>query len=152
MMPIAGLIVVLLVACAHQGTTYPGPPELVLGFGESQLVPLADGDLVPIAMGPQGGTIVWGAASVRYLDPEQLELTFTITPPRGARSLRRVLAALDDADGGFAVSATFGHPVFLPDEDEFRGLPCAWRLEARDRDGRSAVDEKTIVPTRYAQP
>jgi hypothetical protein len=55
---------------------------------------------------------------------------------------------LGDAAGGFAVSTTFGHPVFLPDEDEFRGLPCAWRLEARDREGRSAVDEKTIVPTR----
>jgi hypothetical protein len=99
-------------------------------------------------MGPQGGTIVWGAASVRYLDPDQLELTFTITPPRGAPSVRRVIAALEDADGGSAVSTTFGHPVFLPDEDEFRGLPCAWRLEARDRDGRSAIDEKTIVPTR----
>jgi hypothetical protein len=152
MLRIAGLIVVSLMACTDPGASYPGPPELMLGFGESQLVPLADGDPVPIAMGPQGGTIVWGAASVRYLDPEQLELTFTITPPHGAPSVRRALAALEDADGGFAASTIVGHPVFLPDEDEFRGLPCAWRLEARDRDGRSAVDEKTIVPTRYAQP
>jgi hypothetical protein len=146
---IAGLVVVLQAACADQGTAYPGPPELTLGFGQAELVPIHDGDPVPIARGPQGGTIVWGAASMRYLDPDQLELVFSITPPGGAPSVRRVLAELDDADGGLAVSTTVGHPVFLPDEDQFRGLPCVWRLEARDRDGRSAIDEKTIVPTRY---
>ena len=151
-MRVAGVILVLQAACADHSPSYPGPPELVLGFGQSELVPIADGDPVPIAIGPQGGTIVWGAASVRYLDPDQLELTFTITPPGGAPSVRRVLAELEDADGGFAPSTTVGHPVFLPDEDEFRGLPCVWRLEARDREGRSAHDEKTIVPTRYDRP
>ena len=148
---IAGLVVVVA-ACAEHRTQYPGPPELTLGFGESELVSIHDGDPVPIAMGPQGGTVVWGAASLRYLDPEQLELTFTITPPRGAPSVRRVLAELHDADGGLAASTTVGHPVFLPDEQQFEGQPCMWRLEARDRDGRSAIDEKTIVPTRDEQP
>src|SRR5678815_2759222 len=105
---IAGLVVVLQAACADQGTAYPGPPELTLGFGQAELVPIHDGDPVPIAKGPQGGTIVWGAASLRYLDPDQLELIFTITPPRGAPSMRRVLADLHDADGGFAASTTFG--------------------------------------------
>ena len=146
MMRIAGLVV-LLTACAEHSAQYPGPPELSLGFGESELVLIHDGDPVPIATGQQGGTVVWGAASVRYLDPDQLELTFTITPPAGAPSLSRVLADLHDADGGFAASTTFGHPVFLPDEAQFQGQRCVWRLEARDRDGRTAVDEKTIVPT-----
>jgi hypothetical protein len=149
---IAGLFVVLQVACAEQSTAYPGPPELALGFGQAELVPIDDGAPVPITRGPQGGTIVWGAASVRYLDPDQLELIFSIAPPRGAPSVRRVLVDLDDADGGFAASTTFGHPVFLPDEDQFKGLPCVWRLEARDRDGRTAIDEKMIVPTQYAWP
>jgi hypothetical protein len=143
---LAGLIVVLQAACAEHA--YPGPPELVLGVGQAELVPIHDGDPVPITRGPQGGTIVWGAASVRYLDPEQLELMFSITPPGGAPSVRRVLVELDGGDGGFTVTTTFGHPVFLPDETQFMGLPCAWRLEARDRDGRTAFDEKTIVPTR----
>jgi len=153
--PVANLIaglVVLLAACAEHSTQYPGPPELTLGFGERELVLIHDGDPVPIATGPQGGTIVWGAASVRYLDPEELELIFTIKSPRGAQSVRRVLADLHDADGGFAASTTFGHPVFLPDEEQFQSQPCLWRLEARDRDGRSAVDEKTIVPTKDEQP
>lgn len=144
---IAGLVV-LLAACAGHSTQYPGPPELTLGFGESELVLIHDGDPVPIGMGPQGGTVVWGAASLRYLDPDQLQLTFTITPPAGAPSLSRVLVDLHDADGGFAASATFGYPVFLPDEEQFQSQRCVWRLEARDRDGRTAIDEKTIVPTR----
>src|ERR1041385_729854 len=103
MVRVAALLLVLQTACASHSPSYPGPPAIVLGFGQSQLVPIANGDPVPIAMGPQGGTIVWGAASVRYLDPEQLELIFTITPPGGTPSVRRVRAALDDADGGFAV-------------------------------------------------
>src|SRR5262245_35359206 len=103
MMRIAGLVVVLQAACADS-TGYPGPPELALGFGQAELVALEDGDPVPITMGPQGGTIVWGAASMRYLDPEKLELVFSITPPGGAPSVRRVLAELADADGGFAVA------------------------------------------------
>jgi hypothetical protein len=147
MIRIAGLAIVLA-ACAEPGTPYPGPPELTLGFGEAELVLIHDGDPVPIANGPQGGTIVWGAASVRYLDPDQLELTFTITPPGGTPSVRRVLADLQAAAGGFAASTTFGHPVFLPDEEQFQDQRCVWRLEARDRDGRTAIDEKTIVPTR----
>ena len=144
---IAGLVV-LLAACAEPSTQYPGPPELTLGFGEREFVLIHDGDPVPIALGPQGGTIVWGAASVRYLDPDQLELLFTIESPRGAQSVRRVLTDLHGADGGFAASTTFGHPVFLPDEEQFQSQPCVWRLEARDRHGRTAIDEKTIVPTR----
>ncbi|TMQ17569.1 MAG: hypothetical protein E6J91_09785 [Deltaproteobacteria bacterium] len=107
-----------------------------------------DGDPVPIGTGPQGGTVVWGAASVRYLDPDQLELTFTIKPPAGAPSLSRVLVDLHDADDGFAASTTSGHPVFLPDEEQFQNQRCVWRLEARDRDGRSAIAERTIVPTK----
>jgi hypothetical protein len=153
--PIASLIaglVVVLTACAEHSTQYPGPPELTLGFGEHELVMIHDGDPVPITTGPQGGVIVWGAASVRYLDPVELDLVFTIEPPGGAPSVRRVRADLHDADGGFAVSTTFGHPVFLPDEEQFQSQPCVWRLEARDRAGRSAIDEKSIVPTRGEQP
>jgi hypothetical protein len=152
MLRIACLLFVLAAACAGERGDYPGPPELTLGSGEYELVPIHSGDPVPIAWGRQGGSVVWGAATVRYLDPEQLELTFSITPPQGAASLRRVVADLDDADDGFALTTSLGHPVFLPDEDRFTGVPCVWRLEARDRHGRSAVDEKTIVPTKYDYP
>jgi len=147
MMRIAGLVVLFLAACAEHGAEYPGPPELALGIGEAELVPIADGAPVPIVRGYQGGTVVWGAASVRYLDPVQLELNFSITPPEGRASLRSVLVDLDDADGGFALTTTLGHSVFLPDPTRYSGLPCVWRLEARDRYGRVAIDEKTIVPT-----
>lgn len=152
---IAGLlfvVVVVVAGCTDDRGDFPGPPELTLGVGERELVPLHSGDPVPIAWGRQGGSVVWGAASVRYLDPQQLELTFSITPPGGPASLRRVLTDLDRADGGFALTTTLGHPVFLPDEDRFTGVPCVFRLEAHDRHGRSAVDETMIVPTKYDYP
>jgi hypothetical protein len=152
MMRIVGLVALLLAACAEHAVVYPGPPELVLGIGDAELVPIEDGDPVPITTGPQGGTIVWGAASVRYLDPVQLELVFSITPPEGRASLRRVLVDLDGAEGGFASSTTLGHMVFLPYVELYSGLPCVWRLEARDRAGRVAIDERTIVPTLHDPP
>jgi hypothetical protein len=133
---IAALVIVS--ACAEQGIEYPGPPELVLGLGHDELTALEDGDAVPIVKGPQGGTIVWGAVSGRYLDPEDLELVFSIVPPEGAPSLRRVIVDLEHADGGLAVGVKLGLHVFLPDEDSFAGLPCVWRVEARDREGRVA--------------
>ena len=140
-------IIVAQASCAEPSVEYPGPPELTLGVGEAALTPIQDGDAVPITKGPQGGTIVWGAVSARYLDPEQLELLFSIAPPDGTPSFRRVIVDLDDADGGFGVGLSLGHPVFLPDVDQFSGLPCVWRLEATDREGRTAVDTKTVVPT-----
>ena len=144
---LVAIMVVVQASCAEPSVEYPGPPELTLGVGEAALTPIQDGDAVPIARGPQGGTIVWGAVSARYFDPERLELVFSIAPPTGAPSLRRVLVDLDGADGGFATALSLGHPVFLPDVDQFSGQPCVWRLEARDREGRTAVDEKLVVPT-----
>src|SRR5690349_1712318 len=114
-------LIVVQASCAEPSVEYPSPPELTLGFGEDALNPIEDGEAVPIATGPQGGTIVWGAVSARYLDPEQLELVFSIAPPTGAPSLRRVLVDLDGADGGFATGLSLGHPVFLPDVDQFSG-------------------------------
>lgn len=82
---------VLGVACGESG---PSPedcsppaetPEFAIGTGELCFAPLADGDVVPMMNGPQGGFHVWLAigctdcgptAQVRYklLDPETQEL------------------------------------------------------------------------------
>jgi hypothetical protein len=142
------VLVLLQAACADQDIAYPAPPELVLGFGYDQLVPIENGDAVPIAMGLQGGTVLWGAISARYLDPHGLELVFTVSPPDGAPALRRTVADLDNAEDGFATSVTLGQQVFLPDADRFAGMPCVWRVDARDREGRTASDSKTVVPVR----
>ena len=142
------LAAVIVVAACTEPIEYPGPPELVIGIGQDELVPIEDGDVVPISTGPQGGTIVWGAVAARYLDPIGLELVFAITPPDGEPSLRRVVTDLADAEDGLEMGTSTGLHVFLPDEDQFAGLPCRWRVEARDRAGRTVLDEKTIVPTR----
>jgi hypothetical protein len=137
----APLLLIAIAACVDPG--FSGPPELVLGFGADELEEIEDGAVVPIARGPQGGTVLWGAASVRNMEPRDLRLVFTITSPAGEQSLRRVVVDLDEPDGG----VTLGHLVFLPDPGLFTDLPCQWRAEAIDREGRIAIDEKMVVPT-----
>jgi hypothetical protein len=137
------LVVAVLGACADP-VEFSGPPELTLGVGVDVFMPVTDGDPVPIETGTQGGTAVFGGVAARNLDPHEVELVFTIAPPDGPPSLRRFIANLDET------GVTLGLPMFLLDEREFAGLPCTWRVEARDRDGRTAVDEKTVIPTRSA--
>jgi hypothetical protein len=148
-MPHAFAIALMCVAaCTESNAEFPGPPELTLGFGNDAFTPITDGVFVPIVTAPQGGTIVWAAVAARYLDPEELELLFTVVPPEGAPSLKRAIVDLDDADGGFATGVRTGLPVFLFDEHLFAGSSCLWRVEARDREGRTAVDENMVLLAR----
>lgn len=48
-------------------TSSSGPPEVVIGQGESAFAPLSDGEVVPIEAGPQGGHHVWLALRVNGL-------------------------------------------------------------------------------------
>ena len=143
-----GLIVALQAGCIEAGVEYPGAPELALGFGRDDFSSVNDGDIIPITTGPQGGILIYGAVRGRYLDPHDVELVFSIASTQGAPSLRRVLADFAGSDDGLTMGTSLGHHVFLFDEDRFAGLPCVWRVEATDREGRTAVDEKIVVPMR----
>jgi hypothetical protein len=37
-------------------------------------------------------------------------------------------------------------PREMPDVGMFAGVPCSWRVDARDRAGRMASDHKTVIP------
>ncbi len=136
-----GALLMMMCACTETAFEPAGPPGVVLATGHDELVPLADGDAVPIVAGPQGGSVVWAAITAHDLDPHDLELVFSIVPPEGAPSSRRVIVDLDDDSG-----ASIGHQVFLPDVAVFAGVPCSWRVDARDRAGRTASDQKVVIP------
>lgn len=89
----AGVAVMALI-CGACGESGPSPedctppaetPEFAIGTGELCFAPLADGDVVPMMNGPQGGFHVWlaigctdcgGSVQLSYklLDPETKEL------------------------------------------------------------------------------
>jgi hypothetical protein len=46
---------------------HPGPPEVVLGTGQTDYVPLADGQSVQLELGPQGGHHLWLAVRMKNL-------------------------------------------------------------------------------------
>jgi hypothetical protein len=45
----------------------PGPPEVVLGTGQTDYAPLADGQSVQLELGPQGGHHFWLAVRMKNL-------------------------------------------------------------------------------------
>ena len=78
-------VLLIVAACAEP---VAGPPELSLGVGLDVFVPVTDGDSVPIETGTQGGTVVFGGVSAKNLDPDEIELVFTIARS-AARSTKR---------------------------------------------------------------
>jgi hypothetical protein len=90
----AALGLAMALTCGACGESAPSPedctppaetPEFAIGTGELCFAPLADGDVVPMMNGPQGGYHLWlalgctdcgGAVQVQYklLDPETEEL------------------------------------------------------------------------------
>ena len=66
------VVVVLCVACkgvapCEQAATVA--PEIVIGVGEREFVPVQDGDTLPLSFGNQGGQHVWVGAQTKGLNP-----------------------------------------------------------------------------------
>jgi hypothetical protein len=137
-------------ACGAGPVTFPGPPELELGTGFADFVPVADGDAVPIIHGLQGGYHIWGSLRARYLDPTALRLRFTVTLA-GASSfeaLREDTVDLDGTTDGLTPGTHLGSAVIFKDVRRVEGQPCDWTLDVTDREGRTAAAAcHGIVPT-----
>ncbi len=140
------LALLLVVGCGP--VQYPGPAEATLGTGYTAFVPIADGDSVPIVMGLQGGYHVWGSVRARWLDPSQVHLHFTITRTSdGARQAERDdNIALDGGGDGLDWGQHLGSAVIFTDVAQARGQPCRFHLDLSDRNGRTAVVERSITP------
>lgn len=61
----------------------PGPPELVLGTGQTDYAPLVDGQTLQLEQGPQGGHHVWMAIRMKNLRQSGSTTTVTSTPVDG---------------------------------------------------------------------
>jgi hypothetical protein len=144
------LAVALLAASGGCGpripSSYPGPPEVVLGTGVTSFVPVADGAEVPLVYGIQGGYHIWGSVRVRYMDPRELRLAFRLTFESDAKLISLRNEVIDLPGDGTAAAEHLGTFVFVPFVETVRGQRCRWRLDVTDLAARTVTVERIIVP------
>ena len=127
----------------------PVPIEIVteLGGGKDGFVPLADGDPVPVIMGPQGGYHIW--TSVRIHDPTLKVVAVSLTSrfeDTGALvgQPSKEAAVFEDAGDGWWVNV--GMRSFIDSPAPVKGKRVTLRVEFAAKDGRYGSDQRTIVP------
>lgn len=144
------MIALALGGCGPRApTSFAGPPAVTLGTGYESFVPVSDGDAVPIITGLQGGHHIWGSVQILYVDPQQVHLTFTLTLAGQSMpsSVRDDNVDLTGTSDGTTVGEHLGSAVYLPSVDQVRGMPCQWRVDATDLEGRTGSAERKITPT-----
>lgn len=139
-------------ACDALATT---APLVELGKGTSGFEPLADGDALPVDLGPQGGVHTYGTLRARGFYPGPATtvddtiplVTFTVTADgftggyeRLPRRLRPDPTGVDDAlwlVGDLLV-------LSVADASEADGATATLRASITDACGRTASDEREI--------
>lgn len=124
-------------------------PTVEIGTGLDRFEPIAEGDTLPLEVGPQGGGRyegyhIYSAVRVQGYSPTNLLATFRILDADGnvqaeqARSFRR-LQPDGDAFVAFAVAPR------LMDCCEVEGEPVILAVEVEDEDGLTGADERRVM-------
>ena len=84
-------------------TVAGAPPEVVLGKGQSDYLPLADLEMVTVEAGPQGGHHIWMAILMKnLLRTGSLTRLTAVAPATGTTiSPYEVIYTFDPAEGGY---------------------------------------------------
>jgi hypothetical protein len=120
-----------------------GAPQMFLGTGQTDYIPLAAGAEVRAEAGPQGGHHIWIAVRMTQLNQNGTTITLTGTQPdTGMKAPRTsVVFSFEPDEGGFC--KVYGIRFQLDAEgqsiDAFRGKPLDVTAELRDRTGRTAT-------------
>jgi hypothetical protein len=141
------------------GDTGPNlPPMVEIGTGETEFVPLEDGDEVDIIFGPQGGYHFNTSIRVQGIhpgDPDHLD-----DPDNPLTVLRAFLdgeqidldastykQGIDPVPGEPGVYQMIGRRLILDiqSDDELDGRECLIDVTITDRDGVEVHDERTII-------
>lgn len=135
-----------------------GPPELVLGTGQTDYASLEDGQTLQLEQGPQGGHHVWMAVRMKNLRQSGSTTTITSTTVDGPQVLGplAVVFTFDRDEGGYCkvfglryqvdVSglAPDGKPIPAPNYRAFLGKTMTVTAEVVDSTGARASATKTI--------
>jgi hypothetical protein len=130
-----------------------GPPVVFVGTGQSDYLPLTDGQTIQAEQGPQGGHHVWVA--LRQKNVKQSGSTTTITsvqPSTGLVGPRTAFAfTFDQGEGGFCKLAGLRYQLDVDGTDyhQFLGQPLDITVTLADsaRTTGTGVAHVTIAPT-----
>ena len=120
-----------------------GDPHVILGTGQTDFLPITNGQTVQLEKGPQGGHHIWIAVRMRNL--KQSGSTTTVTaiqpgteltvPPTG------VIFTFDRDEGGyckqFGITFRLDSPTDLAFYKKFLGKPLDVTVEVKDASGAS---------------
>lgn len=125
-----------------------GDPHLVLGTGRMAYEPLADGQEVPLYMGPQGGWHVYGGVQAYDVPFDGATLRYWLTDPATDATVSLPRTILLGVDQVLVVGdhwERFGDTVIINGQGpDFVGRTFELHVEVAPADGPSLTDERTI--------
>ncbi len=117
----------------------PGPPEVVVGTGQTDFLPLTDGQVVQAELGPQGGHHFYVAVRMRNLKRSGSTTTISATQPGTGLTIppTSFVFTFDPDEGGYC--KLYGLRYQLDnqgiDYHPFLGQPLDVKVEVRDSTG-----------------
>jgi len=134
-------------------------PEIELGTGELEFVPIDDGDSIQLVLGPQGGFHLLGSLRVRGMptgdpdnleDPEnptgQFEVLFGETDLIISSPFTQGLDPIEDCEGGWAAEKVGRFAILDVEDDEtLDGQSIHFAVQLETPDGIQVHDERQLV-------
>jgi len=126
-----------------------GPPELIVGEGQSDFFAAEDGTVAQVEAGPQGGHHIWIAARVRNVNRSQTRTTVGAEFPNLGLSISplSVIFTLDLDEGGFC--KIFGLRLWLDIDgdpiDDMLGEEVVVTVTMEDTDQTVATGTRRFV-------
>jgi hypothetical protein len=137
---------------------YTGPPELILGTGESSFESLTDGQNIYVVQGPQGGFHLFGSVRTRGIDPGNPEdlsdpgnptIDFRVFTTGTTEARIDALAAhyIQGLRSGGDYYEMIGRAVILDitDDSELDNVPIRFELELVDSNGVMLSDSRNLI-------
>jgi hypothetical protein len=124
-----------------------GAPQLTIGAGQTDYLPLAASPVLASEAGPQGGHHIWVAVRMRGLAQAGTVVTLNASQPGGVKVRPyQVVFNLSQDEGGYC--KLYGLRLQLDTESPisaFYNKPLLIQAEARDGAGRSATATATVT-------
>ncbi|MDB4933102.1 MAG: hypothetical protein JWP87_74 [Labilithrix sp.] len=130
-----------------------GPPELILGTGQTDFAPLADGQTLQLERGPQGGHHIWIAARMKNLRQSGSRTTLTaklVDDPSATIAPAAYVFTFDRDEGnycklwGLRFQLDSGAADLATTYKQFLGKKLEVTVEVIDSTNAKATSTKTI--------
>lgn len=135
---------------------HPGAPDVIVGSGQNDYLPLTDGQTVQAQTGPQGGHHLWIAVRMQNLKQAGSTTTVTATQPNNGATVEpfSVVFTYQPDEGGFCklYGLRFQLDANGVDLNQFLGQPLDIQVDVHDVIGEDGVGvvhvnvDSTVLP------